>query len=433
MREGDAVRFEEAPYVPTGSEFRDVPAAVVRAFGSDTTVVRHGDVHVGWVDGRGGHELALFPDGGALVRTGVSGARAYAVHRAGDTITVPTGRRVFRVNARDGAVEGFVTCPDADVRAAATLSDGRALLLVAGEGLVRCREEDGTLVPERAWRFEGADALRLVGEGRAALVLGDPPARASLWWFDGDDARELLAKDDFDGFVTFDGALDESGRRLVRPAQLMVWDGGSAHALAGVDALAPDASSLAAAPFVPSMELPDVRAAIPWHPPNAPAAPPRAPTVPRPQRAPSGAYTAALYALLRERPERAQPDASLAPLLASALPDDLHAIVAAAAWHGVPHVSLGEFWLGTPAERTDARAAGGAAAAVHLGVIANGDDVVARVASGAARVFVLSHEEDDARDRGSIESFLRACVAYARERGEATSLDARLPADDRDG
>ncbi|MFO0604270.1 MAG: hypothetical protein U0324_13895 [Polyangiales bacterium] len=51
------------------------------AFGSDTTVVRHGDVHVGWVDGRR-PRVALFPDGGALVRTGVSGARAYAVHRA---------------------------------------------------------------------------------------------------------------------------------------------------------------------------------------------------------------------------------------------------------------------------------------------------------------------------------------------------------------
>ncbi|MFO0604271.1 MAG: hypothetical protein U0324_13900 [Polyangiales bacterium] len=83
-----------------------------------------------------------------------------------------------------------------------------------------------------------------MGKDAPRWVLGVTRPRASPWWFDGDDARELLAKDDFDGFVTFDGALDESGRRPSAPRS-SPWcgQGGSAHALAGVDALAPDASS----------------------------------------------------------------------------------------------------------------------------------------------------------------------------------------------
>lgn len=266
MRTPHTLDWQRTDYVPAGREFRDLDPRVQRAVGPRSMVVRYGDAHGIWVDTRGSIEYALCLDGRTLRRTGISGAKPRAAHLDGETLTVPAGRRVFRVSVRDGAVVGYATNPDVDVAAAATLPDGRALLLVEGEGVVRCREEEGALVPEVAWAFAGARNLRVLCDGRALLVTGDDPARAALWWLDGDEACVLHVRDDFDGFVDLDGSLDETGEHFVRPAAPYVWDGGDAWRLVGLDALPPTPEALLAAPRVDAMPLPPARVAIPWTP-----------------------------------------------------------------------------------------------------------------------------------------------------------------------
>ncbi len=412
-------------YVPSGREFRDLDPLVGRAFGPGAMIVRYGDAHGGWASSHGGIEYALCLDGRTLRRTGISGVKPRTAHLDGETLTIPAGRRVFRVSVRDASVVGYATNPDVEVSSAATLPDGRALLLVEREGVVRCREEDGSLVPERAWRFEAARSLRVLCDGRAVLVAGDPPTRVALWWLDGDDMRELYVRDGFDCFAELDGSLDETGEHFVRPAAPYVWDGSDAWMLTGLDALPPSPEALASAPLVETNLLPSARAAIPWTP--LASATPQAPKLPRSAPAPSGDHVRALVAWMRAKPELATPDTKLAPLLASSLPEDLREVLTAAAWHGVGHLSLGEFWASQPGERENAGARGSASVAVRLGTLANGDEVLARIDGRRATVVIVSHEGDPDLDRGSLELFLSECVADARERGETTALEAYLP------
>jgi hypothetical protein len=425
MSTSTTLGWQRTDDVLSGREFRDLDPRVGRAFGPRSKVLRYGDAHGGWADTHGSIEYALCLDGRTLHRTGISGARPWSAHLDGETLTVPAGRRVFRVRVRDGAVVGYATLPNVEVTSAATLPDGRTLVVVRDEGVVRCRDEEGSLVPECAWAFEGARSLRVLCEGRAVLVTGDP-ARAAVWWLDGDDARVLDAREDFEDFVDLDGSLDETGDHFVCPAAPYVWDGGGAWLLVGLDALPPSPEELAAAPRVDAMPLPPVRAALPWTP-LASATAPQPPTLPRTAPQPSGAHVKALVAWMRARPELATPDASLAPLLAAPLPDDLRAVLTAAAWHGVGSLALGEFWATQPAERESVRHRGTSSLAVHLGTLANGDDVIARLDGRRASVVIVSHEGDPDDDRGSLERFLSECVADARERGAVTSLDAHLP------
>lgn len=142
----------------------------------------------------------------------------------------------------------------------------------------------------------------------------------------------------------------------------------------------------------------------------------------------TGRHVRALMDMLAARKlgERA-PDVAIAELLAFPMDDDLYAYLHFRATHADPGViAIYEAWLDAPPRRvTDAYALGEGTDAIELGILANGDRVVAVFGVPGERYHLaeLSHEEREARPFRSLEHWLGE-VCMRTEAG--TDLDPYL-------
>jgi hypothetical protein len=278
-------------------------------------------------------------------------------------------------------------------------------------------------------------ALRSIAAGRL-LAIGFQGA-LEVWWIEKDQARVVARFEGFQIDPLTEVGLDATGTFWVQPEWPGVWDGGTGYEIMGIAGLlaAPELSRFAAAP---TTELPQVVIKALEIPPALEAAAlPAAQaqrSIPKVDAAKvSDPYVAAFVRAIQTGPARAEPDPALVEIASGRLPRALGDAIRACVWQRTPQMSLGEFWWETPSVATDAYELGSARDAIRIGTIANGDVVVARIAEDEVEIVELSHEEDAEYRRGDLPSFLRHCVAHARKRGEATSLDPFLPADDRDG
>ncbi len=134
-------------------------------------------------------------------------------------------------------------------------------------------------------------------------------------------------------------------------------------------------------------------------------------------------YLAALVRAIQTWRVRAVPDEALATVL---LPNEIAILVSAYAWHDAT-IAVGEMWFDRPVRVTAKRLRGTAKEAVKLGILANGDEVIARMSKTTATIVEVSNSGELDRKRGSLASFLRHCVDYARNGDFETPLDAHLP------
>lgn len=418
------------------------PASQFRRIGAAKLVVTYGQYAAAWV--AEGDALRLVVDDGATaVRTAVTTKRlrppAPTLRNDGVLALAGHGDLAADVSFAGGRVRSFTRIPGGRYASLAELAGGTiAALDTRAERVVLFDRDEAALRPRTAFAVTGANELRAACEGRALLVGCDDADAVEVWCvLDDATARAVARFEDIDRLCAFDCATDASGVVFARPSAPMFWTGATGYAVVGLDALAARGADLGRFAPPPPASLPErpERMAAPVLPEvlDAPPASRPVPARPDPQRIGSP-YVRALVATILRGMARDTADPAVSALIAPNTPADLAALLGACAWHRTPHVSLGEFWLDAPRAAPSPRAVGDADEAVRIGTIANGDEVVVRVArDGAARVIELSHEEDAEIDRGGLDGFLRHCVAYARAHGEASSLDELLPEDDRDG
>lgn len=430
--------LREVGYLPP--EITEAPGAQLRRFGAATLLVRFGRRAAGWVKGEGDHRLVV-DDGERAVRTAVVARWSWrpSLTRRGDAILAVAGEgdRFAEVAFEGGQVRSYAMIPGGRYEAIAELADGTLAALSEREERVVLFERDTTaLRPRAAFGATEGSSLRSACGGRALLVGFEQTSVLEVWWVEGEAGPRVVARfEGLSGLCDFECATDETGDNFARPDEPMFWDGETGYVVEGFKALTAPGANLARFAPPPSAELPERPEGL--APPVLPTlvdapAPPPAP--PRPHLGSiSSPYVRAFIEALSQGTTRDEADPGVSDLFAPNTPRELAWLLGAAAWYRVGHLSLGEYWFERPRAVSGRRALGRAREAVHIGVIANGDEVIARVSGGSLRIVELSHEEDAETDRGGLESFLRHCVAYAREHDEVTSIDPFLPENDRDG
>jgi hypothetical protein len=399
-----------------------LPRSVRRRLGRADTL-RFGEQVAAWPDIDGASQLVV-DDGARALATGLSAPQLEAVPnlRGDGWLTRARSGELAEVGF-DGVTRWYEASSE-DLGCLGELVGAR-IAAVIGPTVAVFTRAAGHLAPEVAFACPSRVTGMRVVEGRL-LLLGLEGGDLEGWWFDGGVARRVARFEGLEHTVITSCMVDDLD--WVWPDWIGIWDEGGAYELGGVGALRADRErerfELVATTAFPEL----ITGAMPAPSPRPYALSPTAPhvvpkldatCVPDP-------YVAALVSAIQTGAARETPDPEIQTLLATlAPPDGLRDLLHALLWHAPPHLHLGEFWLEAPTEAEAFR--GSATAAIRIGTIANGDDVVARISFGRHDIVEVSHEEDAERDHGGLGNFLRHCVAYARDRGEETSLDALLP------
>lgn len=400
------------------SRVPEVPFAVDTGFGKGEAVL-HQKIWRGLVE-REGKQVFAWVEGNKLMATAMTDARrngqSLESDAAGRALVIGADSRSLFAVERSGAARCLGVLGEGTIRVAGWLPDGGVVAVIDEDLCVygpADADADAVLQPRLRiasnWRHL-AGIRSLPSPDPAVLILTGFAFDIGMILAIGPDERvRVLA--DFEGLGSADirVCLDETGMRTALPSGPSVSiDGGLARvegldaALASLDRFpeletqAPPTLAASANPQ-PSASVGEVIRAEPK--PVADASVP-----PDLIRLPP--LSAALIKLLRDAPQRSEPDPRVLALIREGMPIDLRAYVHAWACYDPNNPTVYEFWMAAPRVEDRAWIREHAGDCLAIGSFASGEPILARHGGGAETQIVMIDEEGQPYRYRGFEGFL---------------------------